>query len=105
MSIFEQVQHLIKVENGKLVVNKPVLDQIRKLNVGSSGLYTIAIAGPYHQGKSYIMNLLAENQENMTKTGFQVGKVLRGQTLGIWVHAKKISNLERWRQRTNDIIS
>eukprot|EP01090_Pellita_catalonica_P015867 TRINITY_DN4389_c1_g1_i1.p1 TRINITY_DN4389_c1_g1~~TRINITY_DN4389_c1_g1_i1.p1 ORF type:complete len:497 (+),score=63.58 TRINITY_DN4389_c1_g1_i1:59-1549(+) len=88
MSLFEKCHQLITVKDNKLVADRDTLKKIRALK-STTGISTIAIAGPYHRGKSYMMNLLVGADMTDEKgVGFKVGRQIAGQTIGIWVMAK-----------------
>ncbi|XP_053401589.1 guanylate-binding protein 1-like isoform X1 [Mercenaria mercenaria] len=68
-------------EDGKLQVEQGPLKQIKQIDVP---LVTVAIAGLYRTGKSYLLNRLAGSS-----SGFPLGKTIESKTKGIWVWCKE----------------
>ncbi|XP_053389023.1 guanylate-binding protein 1-like [Mercenaria mercenaria] len=86
LPIFQEPMCLISTsEDGKLQVEQGPLKQIEQID---APLVTVAIAGMYRTGKSYLLNRLAGSS-----TGFPLGKTIESKTKGIWVwcreHPKK----------------
>uniref|UniRef100_T1J4H2 GB1/RHD3-type G domain-containing protein n=1 Tax=Strigamia maritima TaxID=126957 RepID=T1J4H2_STRMM len=73
-------------EIGEMELNLATADLLRKLD---TPVVVIAIVGVYRAGKSYLMNLLAEE-----KTGFDLGSTVVGKTKGIWIWCKPHPKLE-----------
>ncbi|KAM9687369.1 uncharacterized protein ACIGJ3_004830 isoform 4-T7 [Trichechus inunguis] len=68
---------LIENQNEQLMVNPKALKIPDKI---SQPVVVVAIVGPYHTGKSYLMNRLAGQNH-----GFRLGSTVRSETKGIWM--------------------
>uniref|UniRef100_A0A8D2ALZ1 GB1/RHD3-type G domain-containing protein n=1 Tax=Sciurus vulgaris TaxID=55149 RepID=A0A8D2ALZ1_SCIVU len=68
---------LVENKNEQLRVNEKALKILHKI---SQPVVVVAIVGPYHTGKSYLMNCLAG--ENL---GFPLGSTVQSETKGIWM--------------------
>ncbi|KAM9687371.1 uncharacterized protein ACIGJ3_004830 isoform 5-T8 [Trichechus inunguis] len=68
---------LIENQNEQLMVNPKALKIPDKI---SQPVVVVAIVGPYHTGKSYLMNRLAGQNH-----GFCLGSTVRSVTKGIWM--------------------
>lgn len=77
--VFEQPQCLIydDADTGKMEFCTDVVEQIAKIE---KQLNTVAIAGLYRTGKSYLMSRLAGKYK-----GFPLGSTVQSKTKGIWI--------------------
>ncbi|GAB1288189.1 Guanylate-binding protein 5 [Apodemus speciosus] len=68
---------LIENVKGQLRANQEALSILSSIQ---QPVVVVAIVGPYHTGKSYLMNKLAGK-----KTGFSLGSTVQAETKGIWM--------------------
>jgi len=74
-------------DDGKLRVIPETLALIKEIE-NPNGVGAMVVAGPYHKGKSYLLNRIAK-----TNNGFKVGLQTEAETKGLWVLARSIDNL------------
>ncbi|XP_074216293.1 guanylate-binding protein 6-like, partial [Camelus bactrianus] len=68
---------LLESVNEVLSVNQKALQILGEI---SQPVVVVAIVGPYHTGKSYLMNRLAGQNH-----GFPLGSTVQSETKGIWM--------------------
>eukprot|EP01108_Squamamoeba_japonica_P008002 TRINITY_DN6961_c0_g1_i1.p1 TRINITY_DN6961_c0_g1~~TRINITY_DN6961_c0_g1_i1.p1 ORF type:complete len:475 (-),score=154.22 TRINITY_DN6961_c0_g1_i1:42-1466(-) len=74
-------------DSGQLSVVEKTAELIRAID-NPQGVGSLVIAGPYHKGKSYLLNRIAK-----TNNGFKVGLHTEAETKGLWVLARSINGL------------
>ncbi|XP_072505101.1 guanylate-binding protein 1-like isoform X2 [Notamacropus eugenii] len=69
---------LVENSNRELMVNQQALQILTSIT--KPPVVVVAIVGPYHTGKSYLVNKLAGK-----KSGFSLGSTVQSHTKGIWM--------------------
>ena len=55
--------------------------------LSSSDFYLVGVSGPYHSGKSFMLNALVNRtRSSPVPSPFEVGKTTESQTRGMWLH-------------------
>ena len=74
--------NLIEFTRNDFILNK---DALNILNSIKEDLIIVAIVGKARTGKSYLMNLLLNNNNSLPGSGFQISSRLNSCTKGIWL--------------------
>ena len=78
---------LIRIDgDSNLIPVEETLEAIRSIREPVSALI---IAGPYHKGKSFLLNAVAGITLDKERRGFAVGRQTEAETKGLWVLARK----------------
>ena len=81
--------NLIEFRREKLVLNEDALKIIRDIK---DNIIIVSIFGKERTGKSYLMNLLLNEEENSKITkGFKVSSIANSSTRGIWLWSTPVS--------------
>ena len=75
--------NLIEFQKKNFILNKNALNILKNIN---EDIVVVSIVGKARTGKSYLMNLLLNQNNNQnTKSGFKIGSSINSCTRGIWL--------------------